>query len=334
MYKKAEGVKKMGGMRYMDAIRIALEEEMVRDPNVIIYGEDIELGYVFQVTLGIREKFGTERVRDTPISEGVIVGSAVGAALGGIRPVPEIQMSDFMAYAMDQLANQAAKIRYMTGGQAKVPMTVRAPIGCVANFAAQHSQCMYAWYAHVPGLYVLAPSTPYDAKGLLKAAIRDDNPVVFLEHKQLYHSTGEVPDEEYVLPIGKADVKREGKDVTIVACSKMTIEALKAAETLSKEHGIEAGVVDLRSIVPLDFETIAQEVKKTGRLVIADEGAKSFGISAEIAARAADELIDYLDAPIIRVALPDVPIPFSTLLEDEVVPNDKDIVTGVLKAFE
>ena len=324
----------MSQMKYMDAIRIALEEEMERDPNVILYGEDIELGYVFQVTQGIIDKFGPDRVRDTPISENVIVGSGVGAALGGIRPVPEIQMADFLALAMDQLANQAAKLRYMTGGQVKVPMTVRAPIGCVANFAAQHSQCMYAWYAHVPGLYVVAPSTPYDAKGLLKSSIRDDNPVVFLEHKQLYHTKGEVPDEEYLVPIGKADVKREGGDITIVGCAKMVMEALEAAKILSEKHGIEAGVVDLRSIVPLDFDTIASEVKKTGKLLIVDEGAKSFGIGAEIAARAAEELIDYLDAPIIRVAEPDTPIPFCTILEDAVIPNENDIVQAVLKVCQ
>lgn len=324
----------MSEMKYMDAIRIALEEEMERDPNVILYGEDVELGYVFQVTQGIIDKFGPSRVRDTPISENVIVGSGVGAALGGIRPVPEIQMSDFMALAMDQLSNQAAKLRYMSGGQLTVPMTIRAPIGCVANFAAQHSQCMYAWYAHVPGLYVVAPSTPYDAKGLLKSSIRNDNPVVFLEHKQLYHTKGEVPDEEYLLPLGKADVKREGGDVTIVGCAKMVIKALSAAEELAKKHGIEAGVVDLRSIVPLDFETIAAEVKKTGRLVVVDEGAKSFGIGAEIAARAAEELIDYLDAPIVRVGEPDTPIPFCTVLENEVIPDEDDIIQAVLKTFD
>ena len=318
----------MSIMTYREAIRRAIDEEMAHDPNVIIYGQDVELGYVFQVSLGLIDKYGKERVRDATLSENIIVGSAVGAALGGIRPLPEIQFSDFMALAMDQLANQAAKLRYMTGGQVKIPMTVRVPVGVLQSFAAQHSQSLHAWYAHIPGLRVVIPSTPYDAYGLLKTSIRDDNPVVFLEQKLLYGSKGEVPDEEYFIPLGKADIKREGTDVTIVANGLMTTHALTAAKSLEKD-GISAGVVDIRSISPLDFDTIAQEVRKTGHLVIVDEGTKSYGITGEIAARAAEELIDCLDAPIRRVAQPDAPIPFNSYLENELRVTHAKIIQAV-----
>lgn len=324
----------MSELSYREAIRRAIDEEMERDPSVIIYGQDVELGYVFQVSLGLIDKYGKERVRDAPLSENIIVGSAVGAALGGIRPIPEIQFCDFMALAMDQLANQAAKLRYMTGGQLKIPMVLRVPVGVLANFAAQHSQSLHAWFAHVPGLRVVLPSTPHDAYGMLKTAIRDDNPVVFLEHKLLYHTKGEVPDEEYFIPFGKADVKRQGKDVTIVSNALMTMHALAAADVLEKEHGIQASIVDLRSISPLDFDTIAEEVKKTGRLVIVDEGTKSYGITGEIAARAGEELLGYLDAPIRRVAQPDTPIPFNGGLENELRVTPAHIIEAVRSICE
>ena len=320
----------MREISYRDALREALREEMRRDPTVFLLGEDIGRywGGAFKVTKGLAEEFGDERVRDTPISESAIVGAAVGAAITGMRPVAEIMFGDLTTLAMDQIVNQAAKIRYMFGGQTKVPLVIRTPFGGGVNIAAHHSQCLEALFMHVPGLQVAVPSTPYDAKGLLKTAIRNDNPVIFCEHKLLYPITGPVPDEEYTLPFGVADIKREGNDVTVVATLYMVHKALKAAEELEKD-GISVEIVDPRTLVPLDKETIINSVKKTGRVVIVTEDCKTAGVSAEIAAVIAEEALDYLDAPIKRVANPDVPIPFSPPLESFVIPDEKRIIEAV-----
>ena len=320
----------MRKITYREALREALREEMRRDPTVFLLGEDIGRywGGAFKVTEGLAEEFGDERVRDTPISESAIIGAAVGAAITGMRPVAEIMFGDLTALAVDQIANQAAKIRYMFGGQAKVPLVIRTPFGAGVNIAAHHSQSLEAWYMHVPGLYVAVPSTPYDAKGLLKTAIRNDNPVFFCEHKLLYPIEGEVPEEEYTVPLGVADVKREGEDVTVVATLYMVHKALEVAEKLETE-GISVEVVDPRTLTPLDKQTIIKSVKKTGRLVVVSEDCKTAGVSAEIAAVVAEEAIDYLDAPIKRVAEPDTPIPFSPPLEQYVIPNEKSIIKAV-----
>lgn len=320
----------MRKIAYREALKEALREEMRRDSRVFLLGEDIGRywGGAFKVTKGLAEEFGDERVRDTPISESAIIGAAVGAAITGMRPVAEIMFGDLTALAMDQIANQAAKIRYMFGGQAKCPIVVRTPFGAGVNIAAHHSQSLEAWFMHVPGLYVAVPSTPYDAKGLLKTAIRSDNPVVFCEHKLLYPLEGEVPEEEYTIPFGVADVKREGKDVTVVATLFMVHKALNAAEELAEE-GISVEVVDPRTLTPLDKQAIIKSVKKTGRIVIVTEDCKTAGVSAEIAAVVAEEAIDYLDAPIKRVAEPDTPIPFSPPLEQYVIPDEKAIIKAV-----
>lgn len=320
----------MRKIAYREALKEALREEMRRDSRVFLLGEDIGRywGGAFKVTKGLAEEFGDERVRDTPISESAIIGAAVGAAITGMRPVAEIMFGDLTALAMDQIANQAAKIRYMFGGQAKCPIVVRTPFGAGVNIAAHHSQSLEAWFMHVPGLYVAAPSTPYDAKGLLKTAIRSDNPVVFCEHKLLYPLEGEVPEGEYTIPFGVADVKREGKDVTVVATLFMVHKALNAAEEL-EEEGISVEVVDPRTLTPLDKQAIIKSVKKTGRIVIVTEDCRTAGVSAEIAAVVAEEAIDYLDAPIKRVAEPDTPIPFSPPLEQYVIPDEKAIIKAV-----
>ena len=312
------------------AIKEALSLEMRRDDHVFLLGEDVGLyGGAFGVTLGMIDEFGSERVRDTPISESAITGAAVGAALLGMRPVVEIQFSDFTTIAMDQLVNQAAKIRYMFGGKGKVPMVLRTPGGSGTGAAAQHSQSLEAWFAHIPGLKVVLPSSPAEAKGLLTAAIRDDNPVVFLEHKLLYKIKGDVPEEQYTIPIGKARVAREGKDVTIVSWSYTVVKALKAAEALAAE-GIDAEVVDLRSLLPLDSETIIASVKKTGRLVIAHESVQHGGFGGEVAATIADsEAFGYLDAPIKRVGGKLTPIPCNPVLEAAAVPQVDDICAAV-----
>jgi len=313
-----------------DALREALREEMQRDKTVFLLGEDIGRywGGAFGVTKGLAEGFGDERVRDTPISESAIIGVGVGAAITGMRPVAEIMFGDLSALAMDQICNQAAKIRYMFGGQASVPLVVRTPFGAGVNIASHHSQSLEAWFMHTPGLYVAVPSTPYDAKGLLKTAIRGNNPVLFVEHKLLYPVKGLVPDEDYTVPFGVADVKREGKDVTVVATLYMVHKALAAAEQLSHE-GISVEVVDPRTLTPLDRQTIVKSVKKTGRLVVVSEDCKTTGVSAEIAAIVAEEALDYLDAPIKRVAEPDTPIPFSPSMEQFVIPNEKSIAKAV-----
>ena len=315
---------------YRDALKEALREEMLRDPTVFLIGEDIGRywGGAFKVTKGLAEEFGEERVRDTPISESAIIGVSVGAAMTGMRPVAEIMFGDLTTLAMDQIANQAAKIRYMFGGQAKVPLVIRTPFGGGVNIAAHHSQCLEAWFMHVPGLQVAVPSTPYDAKGLLKTAIRNDNPVIFCEHKLLYPIVGPVPEEDYTVPFGVADLKREGTDATIIATLYMVHKSLNAAEALQKE-GINVEVVDPRTLVPLDKETILNSVKKTGRVVIVTEDCKTAGVSGEIAAIIAEEALDYLDAPIKRVTTPDVPIPFSPPLEQYVIPDEKRIIKAV-----
>jgi pyruvate dehydrogenase E1 component beta subunit len=320
----------MHKISYRDALREAIQEEMRRDSTVFLLGEDIgrDWGGAFKVTDGLAQEFGDERVRDTPISESAIIGTAVGAAITGMRPIAEIMFGDLTALAMDQIANQAAKIRYMFGGQAKCPLVIRTPFGAGVNIASHHSQSLEAWFMHVPGLHVAAPSTPYDAKGLLKTAIRGSNPVFFCEHKLLYPIQGEIPEEDYTVPLGVADVKREGDDVTIVATLYMVHKALKAAQELEKE-GVNAEVVDPRTLTPLDRQTIIRSVKKTGRLVIVSEDCRCAGVSAEIAAMTAEDALDYLDAPIRRVAEPDTPIPFSPTLEQFVIPSEKNIMKAV-----
>jgi len=314
---------------FVEALNEALAQEMERDPNVIVMGEDVGVyGGVFGVTKGLIERFGPDRVIDTPISEAGFIGAAVGAAAVGLRPVVELMFVDFFGVAMDQIYNQAAKMRYMFGGKIKVPLTIRTTIGGGVSAAAQHSQVLYSIFAHVPGLKVIVPSTPYDAKGLLISAIRDDNPKVFFEHKLLYGVSGPVPKEPYTIPLGKADVKREGSDVTIVALAYMVHEALKAADELSKE-GISAEVIDPRTIVPFDKEAILNSVKKTGRLVVVDEDYDRCGFASWVASIVADEGFTYLDAPIKRVTTPNVPIPFSPVLEREVLPNSTKIVKAV-----
>lgn len=315
---------------YRDALREALREEMLRDEAVILLGEDIGRFWegAFKVTKDLAKEFGDERVRDTPISESAIVGVAVGAAITGMRPVAEIMFGDLTTLAMDQIVNQAAKIHYMFGGQATAPLVIRTPFGGGVNIAAHHSQSLEAWFMHVPGLLVAAPSTPHDAKGLLKTAIRDDNPVMFCEHKLLYPMEGPVPEEEFTVPFGVGAVKREGDDVTVVATMYMVHETLGVAKTLERE-GVSIEVVDPRTLVPFDKELLMTSVKKTGRLVVVSEDCKTAGVSAEIAALVAEEAIDYLDAPIKRVAEPDTPIPFSPPLEKHVIPDQSDIIDAV-----
>ncbi|GAA5344400.1 pyruvate dehydrogenase E1 component beta subunit [Planifilum fimeticola] len=320
----------MREITYLEAIREAISQEMRNNPDVFMMGEDIGIyGGAFGVSRGLLEEFGPERIRDTPISESALAGSAVGAAMTGMRPIIELQFSDFITIAMDQLVNQGAKIRYMFGGKARVPLVVRTPGGSGTGAAAQHSQSLEAWTAHIPGLKVVQPSTAYDAKGLLKAAIDDDNPVIFYEHKLLYRTKGEVPEEPYAIPLGKADIKREGTDITVIATSIMVHRALKAAETLSGE-GISVEVLDPRTLVPLDVESIVRSVKKTGRVLIVHEAVKRGGIGAEIAGVIAEsEAFDYLDAPIRRLGGAAVPIPYNPALEKAAVPQEEDIVRAV-----
>ena len=320
----------MRKITYRDALREALREEMTRDASVFLLGEDIGRywGGAFKVTDTLAEEFGDERVRDTPISESAIVGTAVGAAITGMRPVAEIMFGDLTALAMDQIVNQAAKIRYMFGGQAKCPLVVRTPFGAGVNIASHHSQSLEAWFMHAPGLYVAAPSSPFDAKGLLKTAIRGENPVLFCEHKLLYPIEGDVPENEYLLPFGVADVKKEGSDVTLVATMFMVHKALGAAKRL-REDGVNVEVIDPRTLTPLDTETICNSVKKTGRMVVASEDCRTAGVSAEIAAIVAEKVIDYLDAPIKRVTAYDSPIPFSPPLEQFIIPSEQSIIQAV-----
>ena len=312
-----------------EALNEALQSEMQRDERVFVMGEDVGLiGGIFGVTRGLRERFGEDRVRDTPISEATFVGAGVGAAIAGLRPVVEIQIFDFVALTMDQLVNQAAKFRYMLGGRPTVPLVIRGPQGGGIRLAAQHSQSLEAWFAHVPGLVVVAPATPYDAKGLLVSAIRDDNPVIFLEHKALYATKGAVPEAPYAIPLGKADVKRAGTDVTLVATQAMVSRALAAAGDLEKD-GVSVEVIDPRTLVPLDEATILASVARTGRLVIAHEAVKRGGWGAELAALVAERVLDVLDAPIVRVAARNVPMPYNDSLERATIPSQQDIAAAL-----
>ncbi|MCX8061053.1 MAG: alpha-ketoacid dehydrogenase subunit beta [Anaerolineales bacterium] len=322
-------------LTFAQAIREALDEELARDERIVLFGEDIGAwGGVFRTTEGLYQKYGSDRVIDTPLSEEGYVGMAVGIAMTGMHPVPEIMFGDFITLAMDQIVNQAAKMRYMTGGQVAVPITIRATMGGGRSSGAQHSQSWHAWFAHVPGLKVVVPSTPYDAKGLLKTALRDPNPILFFEDKVMYHKIkGPVPEEEYLIPLGVADIKREGKDVTIVALSRMVHTALAAAEKLAQE-GISAEVIDPRTLTPLDEETLIQSECKTGGAVIVDEGYTRFGVTAELAAVIAKGAFDYLDAPIERVAAFDVPIPFSPPLEFATIPDEERIIQAVYRVLE
>lgn len=316
----------MRELTYREALNEALREEMQRDERVFLFGEDIGIyGGANGVTKGLMDEFGEKRVLDTPISEAVITGAAAGAALVGTRPVAEIMFVDFLALAMDQLVNQAAKMRYMFGGKARVPMVIRTQGGAHRSWAAQHGQSLEAWFMHVPGLFVVMPSTPGDAKGLLKAAIRDDNPVLFIEHKAIYLSKGPVPEGDYVIPLGQADVKRQGRDVTIVTYSRQTLYALEAAEKLAGE-GIDAEVIDLRCLNPLDMDTVVASVRKTNRVVIVAEDVKTAGVSAEISARITETAFDYLDAPVVRCAGRDVPLPCVSHLERAAIPSADEIV--------
>ena len=322
-------------MSYQEAIREALREEMVRDERVFLMGEDIaKHGGAFGVTRTLFEQFGPERVRNTPISENTIVGSGTGAALAGMRPVMEIMFVDFSGLAMDQICTQAAKLRFMTGGQCKVPWVLRMPQGGGAgkSTAAQHSQSLETWFAHIPGLKVVLPSTPYDAKGLLKAAIRDDNPVIFLEHKLLYSFRGRVPDQDYVLPLGECDVKHEGKDVTVVASGAMVWHAMLAANILARE-GISVEVVDVRTISPLDENTIGRSVRKTGRVVLVAEPCRSYGPTGEWAMIVVEQAFDYLQAPIMRVTGRSSPIPFADSLEKGVWPETDDVIQAIRRVL-
>ncbi|EQB37914.1 MULTISPECIES: alpha-ketoacid dehydrogenase subunit beta [Virgibacillus] len=320
----------MREITYLEAVREAMSQEMRKNEDVFILGEDIGIyGGAFGVTRGMLEEFGPERIRNTPISESAIAGTAVGSALTGMRPIMELQFSDFITIAMDQIVNQAAKLRYMYGGKGKVPMVLRTPSGSGTGAAAQHSQSLEAWVTHIPGLKVVQPSTAYDVKGLLKASMDDDNPVIFYEHKLLYKTKGDVPEEEYHIPLGQADVKREGKDVTIVATAIMVHRAQEAAEELERE-GINVEVIDPRTLVPLDTETIIKSVTKTGRLVVVHEAVKRGGYGGEIASMIAEsEAFDYLDAPIKRLGGAPSPVPYNPELERMHVPQKEDIVQAV-----
>jgi acetoin:2,6-dichlorophenolindophenol oxidoreductase subunit beta len=317
---------------YSSALNEALREEMLRDPTVFVMGEDVRVwgdgGGVFGVSRGLVEEFGEDRVRDTPISEQGIVGAATGAAATGLRPVVEIMYFDFIGLAMEPLLNQAAKLRYMFGGQAKVPMVLRSNIGASGGKAAQHSQSLESWFLHIPGLKLVLPSTPYDAKGLLKTAIRDDNPVVFLEHKLLYFGKGHVPEDEYTVPFGQAVTRRPGRHVTVVAMQAMLNAALAVAEDLATE-GIELEVIDPRTLVPLDIDSIVDSVKRTNRLVICHEAVERGGWAGEVAMQVMDQAFDHLDAPVTRVCGANLPVPYSESLEAVVIPGEKEIAEAV-----
>ncbi len=319
----------MKELTYRDALKEALQEEMRRDSGVFVMGEDVgTFGGIFGVTAGLPDEFGAERVRDTPITEAAIAGAAVGSAMVGCRPVAEIMFIDFMTIAMDQVVNQAAKMHYMSGGKLKVPLVIRTISGTGRRTAAQHAQSFEAWFAHVPGLKVVMVSDPADAKGLLKSAIRDDSPVVFIEHKMLYNDRGPVPEGEYLIPLGKAAVKREGKDITVVATSILVKRAIAAADRL-KAEGISVEVIDPRTIRPLDGEAILQSVAKTNRLLIVQEAPVFAGFGAEIAAMVAEKGLYDLDGPIVRLGGWEVPIPFSPSLEDAVVPGVDQIAEKI-----
>ena len=316
----------MREISFGQAIKEAIAEEMRRDERVLLMGEDVaEAGTPFKVLLGLVDEFGPERVLDTPISEPGFTGIGVGLAMTGMRPIVDIMFGDFIGLVMDQMFNQAAKIHYMSGGKLKVPMVLRTTMGATRRSAAQHSQSLHAWMSHIPGLKVAIPATPYDAKGLMKTAIRDDNPVVIFEDKMQYAVKGPVPEEEYTLPFGVADIKREGSDITLVATSSMVYVALEAADALA-ESGVSAEVIDPRTTTPLDKETLINSAKKTSRAIVIDEGYNHFGTTAELAATMAEGAFYYLDAPVKRLGAMDVPIPFSPVLEDLTIPTTEKVV--------
>jgi pyruvate dehydrogenase E1 component beta subunit len=319
----------MAKITMREAISQALMEEMERDERVFILGEEIGVwGGTYAVTKGFYDRFGPERIRDTPIAEAAIIGAAIGAAMNGLRPVAELMTINFAFSAMDHIVNEAAKLRYMFGGQFTIPMVIRAPGGGGRQLGATHSQTPDAVFAHFPGLKVVAPGTPEDAKGMLKSAIRSDDPILFIEHATLYQTRGEVPDGEFTIPIGKSKIQRPGKDVTIVTYSKMLDYSIRAADQLAKD-GIEVEIVDLRSLRPLDMEPIIESFKKTNRAVIVEEGWRSFGVGSEVAARIYEEAFDYVDAPIKRVAQQEVPLPYNRALEQMALPQVEDIITAV-----
>jgi acetoin:2,6-dichlorophenolindophenol oxidoreductase subunit beta len=314
---------------FREAIIEAMDEEMARDGNVYLIGEDVgRSGGIFKCSEGLFEKYSSKRLVDAPIAEAGYIGLSVGAAMTGMRPIAELMFGDFSLLTMDQLVNQAAKIRYMSGGQCKVPLTVRLSMGAGRSSAAQHSQSLHALFAHIPGLKVAIPSCPYDAKGLLKSAIRDDNPVLFFEDKMMYHDSGPVPEGEYTIPLGQADIKRRGDDVSLIATSSMVGVCLEAA-TMLAEQGIQAEVVDPRTLFPLDEETLVESVRKTGYAVIVDEGVQRYGVTGELAALIGEKAFDYLDGPVLRLGAADVPVPFSPSLELPTIPDAAQVVARV-----
>lgn len=320
---------------YAKAISQTIKEEMRRDPHLTIIGEDIgRYGGYFKATEGLYREFGSERVKDTPISEIAIIGAAIGSSILGYRVIAEISYIDFLTISSEQIVNQAAKIHYMSGGRLKVPIVIRTQCGAGIRNAAQHSQCLEAWYMHIPGLKVVMPSTPYDAKGLLKSAIADDNPVIFIEHKKLYRTKGDVPEKDYKIEIGKADIKREGEDITIICNSYITHIALKSAEILDTEYNTSCEILDLRSISPLDIDSIIKSVKKTGRVVIMHEACEQGGIGGEIISIIQKEAFDYLDCSILRICGPNTPVPFCQDLEDYFIPNSERTVRRITKHFQ
>ena len=321
----------MRELTYREAVREALREEMKRDPSVFLMGEEIaEYGGSYKVTQGLLDEFGHERVRNTPLAEASIAGAALGASLVGMRPVAEIMYIDFSFIAADQIINQIAKLRYMTGGMVKVPLVIRTQGGGGVAAGPHHSQSLEAIYAHIPGLIVIMPCNAYDVKGLLKSSIREDNPVIFIEHKKLYGEAGEVPEEEYLIPLGKGEVKRQGKDITVVSYSRCVLRTLTVAEELKKD-GIELEVVDPRTLKPLDEDVILNSVKKTGKAMVVYEAVRTGGFGAEIAATIAEKAFDYLDAPVKRVAALDSPIPFHPGMEDYILPNEEKIKAAALE---
>ena len=322
----------MPQMNYLEAIRSGLQEEMARDGAVYILGEDVTMGGPFGATKGLVEQFGERRILNTPISESTVMGMATGAAALGLRPVVEVMFIDFITIAMDQLVNHAAKLHYMSGGQLSVPLTVRAQGGVMGASGAHHSQSFESWFMHVPGLKIAMPSSPADAKGLLKAAIRDQSPVLFIEHRALYWSKGEVPDGDHVIPLGVAEIKRSGTDITVVALSRMVGEALAAAEQLATQ-GISVEVLDPRCLCPLDMEAIVASVRKTSRLVIAHEAVETGGAGGEIAAQVQEAAFDYLDSPILRVGGPFAPVPATPVLERAFLPGKDRVVEAVLRSM-
>lgn len=325
----------MRELTYVQAINEALRQNLERDKRVFLLGEDIgKYGGIYQVTAGLLEEFGHQRVIDTPISESGFVGAAIGAAMTGMRPIVEVMFIDFTTCAMDMIVNQMAKIHYMFGGRVKVPLVLKANLGAGRGTGAQHSQSFHAFFLHIPGLLVAVPSTPYDAKGLLNSAVQNENPVLFFEHKKLLAITGHVPEEYYTIPFGKAEIKRVGSDITLVATHAMVHRALNIAEIFVKE-GIEIEIIDPRTLKPLDKDSIIESVKKTGRLIVADEGPVTCGLASEISAMIAEEAIEYLQAPILRVGSPDAPVPTSPPLEKAYIPDEEDLIEAVnrMKAF-